>query len=215
MLDSAHRDGGRANPLALALKIGQNRRMKNKTSAHSVSKPDASATANAKPSRARHERPPDKTAPVSESVLITQVAPKSLAAKAGITPGGRILSINGKPVRDVLDFLFHTADDSIRLKLLPPDAPRPVTITLKEDGRVPLGITVEELKTIRCENNCVFCFVAQNPPGLREAIYLKDDDYRMSFTHGQYITATSLGPDAIRRIAAQRLSPLYISVHVF
>ena len=77
-----------------------------------------------------------------------------------------------------------------------------------------LGVEFEEMKIRGCANDCVFCFVDQNPPNMRESMYFRDGDYRMSYLHGHYITMTNMGQNELKRIVEQRLSPLYISIHV-
>ncbi|HUT25644.1 MAG TPA: DUF512 domain-containing protein [Sumerlaeia bacterium] len=156
-----------------------------------------------------------KTCPPIRSrsgVAITAVEAGSPAAEAGLAPGGRLLSINGSAVRDELDLFFFTSDPQLDVQFLRPDGSRGEAAIAKGGG-LALGIEIEPLHPRRCRNRCVFCFIDQNPPGLRSALYLKDEDFRLSFTHGHYITATDLTPADLDRIVEQRLSPLYISVH--
>jgi putative radical SAM enzyme (TIGR03279 family) len=148
-----------------------------------------------------------------KGVRVVSVAAGSCAARKGIEAGGRILAINGSPVRDEIDLLFLAADARLKITYQPPDetASRDISITKTPD--TPLGIEIEPLRPRGCRNKCVFCFIDQNPPHLRRPLYFKDEDFRLSFTHGHYITATNLTRADLSRIAGQRLSPLYISVH--
>jgi putative radical SAM enzyme (TIGR03279 family) len=145
-------------------------------------------------------------------VAITAVEAASPAAEGGLASGGRLLSINGSPVRDELDLFFFTSDAELDVEFLHPDGSR-AEASIAKGRDVALGIEVEPLRPRRCRNRCVFCFIDQNPPGLRSGLYFKDEDFRLSFTHGHYLTATDLGPADLDRIVEQRLSPLYISVH--
>jgi putative radical SAM enzyme (TIGR03279 family) len=146
-------------------------------------------------------------------VLIAAVRPRTPAAAAGLRPGDRIVAVNGEPLRDVIDFHFHGGEARLAL-------------TVERDGRAnaavvhrrgaDLGLELEaprpsEIST--CANKCVFCFIHQLPKGMRKSLYVKDDDFRLSFLHGNYITLTDLEEPALARIEAQRLSPLYVSVH--
>ena len=221
-----------------------------------------------------------------KGVRVVSVAAGSCAARKGIEAGGRILAINGSPVRDEIDLLFLAADARLKIMYVPPllgvrepcsrlcggkprsslcegkpgfqpsqplsanhssgkrekqgasmacalqndtfgnsraaalrgtsgvkmhSAPRQIVIVKPPDA--PLGIEIEAIRPRGCRNKCVFCFIDQNPPRLRRPLYFKDEDFRLSFTHGHYITATNLTRADLDRIAGQRLSPLYISVH--
>jgi putative radical SAM enzyme (TIGR03279 family) len=224
-----------------------------------------------------------------KGVRVVSVAAGSCAAQKGIEAGGRILAINGSPVRDEIDLLFLAADARLKITYQPPllgvrepcsrlrdgkpgvllgggkrppstsaaggkqgasmacalqnetfgnsraAAPRdtclkahtaasrdsaitetagvPREIVIVKPPDAPLGIEIEPIRPRGCRNKCVFCFIDQNPPHLRRPLYFKDEDFRLSFTHGHYITATNLTRADLDRIAGQRLSPLYISVH--
>lgn len=161
------------------------------------------------PGSARPEHLPEPQA------VIEAVAPGSLAAAWGLEPGDRLLTVNGYPPQDVIDYLYHTARDRITLRVEKPRGEVWECAGEKETGEE-LGLHfAQELFTPlrRCNNQCLFCFVDQNPPGLRPTLYLKDDDYRLSFLHGYFITLTNLTEAHFERIRAQRLSPLYVSVH--
>ncbi len=147
--------------------------------------------------------------------LIESVLPGSLADELGLAPGDELLAINGHPLRDVIDVRFYAADESLELLVR-----REETLTLFEverDYEQPLGLGFAhptfDVEIRRCNNRCRFCFVRQMPPGLRRALYVKDDDYRYSFLHGQYVTLTNLSEEDWGRIVEQGLSPLYVSVH--
>lgn len=143
---------------------------------------------------------------------ISAVAPESIAHEIGILPGDELLEINSRRVSDVIDLRYFETDRKVSVKVA-----RAGEITLydveKDDGE-PLGIELEEMKILSCGNNCIFCFVDQNPGGLRRPLYFRDGDYRLSFLYGNYTTMTNAGPAILRRIVEQRLSPQYISVHV-
>jgi putative radical SAM enzyme (TIGR03279 family) len=149
----------------------------------------------------------------AEGVVVAAVRPRSPAAAGGIAAGDRLLTINGRPLRDAIDFQFHASEDLLDVELERGTARRRLTVL--RDSR-DLGLTLEaprpgEIAT--CANKCVFCFIHQLPKGMRRSLYVKDDDFRLSFLHGNYITLSDLAEDAVARIIEQRLSPLYISVH--
>ncbi|MDP2984432.1 MAG: DUF512 domain-containing protein [Candidatus Latescibacter sp.] len=140
---------------------------------------------------------------------ITAIRKGSQADREGLRPGDELLAINGQPVRDDIDLMFYGAEDMVYL-------------TVRREGHVfeaacegyeDLGIEPEPMQIMNCGNHCLFCFVDQNPPGMRKALYFKDEDYRLSFLHGAYVTLTTLRETDIARIIEQRLSPLYVSVH--
>ena len=146
---------------------------------------------------------------------VAHVRSGSIADSAGIRAGDRLLSINGHTLRDVIDFRFFGADETLRL-VLERSTGRSQTLHLSRDYGEDLGIefsspTFDGIR--RCRNHCDFCFVHQLPPGLRPSLYVKDDDYRYSFLFGNFITLTNLQEEDWQRLAEQRLSPLYISVH--
>jgi len=135
----------------------------------------------------------------------------SLAERAGLRAGDRVMRVNGHAVRDVIDFQYHAADEAVRIGYERDGTARSVEII--RDPRIPLGIEVEPMRCTICGNRCVFCFVDQNPPGLRKTLYVRDEDYRLSFLHGNYVTLTRVGGAELRRIVSLRLSPLYLSIH--
>ena len=111
-----------------------------------------------------------------------------------------------------IDFAFLTAEEELELEVVDPDGTT-VVCEISRDPSESLGI-VPARDTIReCANECVFCFIDGNPPGARDPLWLRDDDFRLSFTYGSYVTLTNLGPRGLQRLVDQRLSPLYVSVH--
>ncbi len=143
---------------------------------------------------------------------ITVVDPDSIAGELGILPGDDLLEINNERVRDAIDLRYHEADAEVSLKVARNGE---VTIyDIEKDEGERIGIDIEEMKVLSCGNDCIFCFVDQNPKGLRNELYFRDGDYRLSFMYGNYTTMTNAGPAILKRIIDQRLSPQYISVHV-
>ena len=149
----------------------------------------------------------------AEGVVVASVRRRSPAAVAGLYAGDRIVAINGTPLRDAIDFQFYAADDRLRLTVERDDHARRVQVT-RQGSDLGLELVPPRPRDIAtCANKCIFCFIHQNPRGLRTSLYVKDDDFRLSFLHGNYITLSDLDEAALERIEAQRLSPLYISVH--
>lgn len=149
-----------------------------------------------------------------EGVVVTRVHRGSPAERAGLCAGDRLLAVNATPLRDAIDFQFLVADEELALDLERGGKVQRVRIhrVYNRDLGVELAPpTPGEIQT--CANRCVFCFIHQLPRGLRKDLYVKDDDFRLSFLHGNYITLTDLKDEELRRIEAQRLSPLYVSVH--
>jgi putative radical SAM enzyme (TIGR03279 family) len=149
----------------------------------------------------------------AEGVVVGAVAPGGAAGRAGLRPGDRILTINGQRVRDVIDFHFNSGDARLVCAVERDGTPEGVTLERRgpDLGLELVAPTPAEIST--CANKCVFCFIHQLPRGMRKSLYVKDDDYRLSFLHGNYITLTDLDEAELRRIETQRLSPLYVSVH--
>ncbi len=143
------------------------------------------------------------------------VAANSPAAKAGIEAGWELLRIDNQEVEDIIDFKIMESDTSLRL-LMKTDRGILRRINIHKPAGIPLGLrfeppTMDRLQ--RCRNRCIFCFVEQNPPGLRDPLYIKDDDYRLSFLYGNFITLNRITAAEIERIKKLQLSPLYVSVH--
>ncbi len=151
---------------------------------------------------------------VAAGLIVANVEPDSPAHAAGIEPGDAILAVDGRPVSDELAFRFLAASDESLIGVRRDGREMAVRL-LCTDGE-PAGIEFADLLAdgVRtCNNRCVFCFIHQMPRGMRRSLYLKDDDYRLSFVHGNYITLTNLSDAEFDRIVEQRLSPLYVSVH--
>ena len=145
-------------------------------------------------------------------VRIGEIGEGSIAEALEFRIGTRILTVNGERVRDSLDFMFRTAEEEIELEAVGPDGDR-VVYEIARDPSEPLGIVPARDKIRGCANECVFCFIDGNPPDARDPLWLRDDDFRLSFTYGSYVTLTNLGPRGLRRLVEQRISPLYVSVH--
>lgn len=147
--------------------------------------------------------------------LITGIIPDSIAAEVGFSIGDRLVKINGQCPRDLIDYQFLCADEVLELEVL--DArDKAHQVEIEKDYDEDLGLEFETALfdgLIQCNNNCPFCFIDQQPSGKRESLYLKDDDYRLSFLYGSYLTLTNLSTKEWERIAQLRLSPLYVSVH--
>lgn len=147
-------------------------------------------------------------------VKIALVTRGSIAASAGIRGGDILESINGHPIRDVLDYRFYLTDTRVTLSLLRDGSPFEVTLRKDEYGDVGLEFETPLMdKKHSCRNACVFCFIDQLPKGMRETLYFKDDDDRLSFLHGNYVTLTNLSDADIDRILTMHISPVNISVH--
>ena len=142
---------------------------------------------------------------------IENVLSDSPAALAGIAPGDVIVSINGHRINDAIDFMFHRNEGELNVVIKRKDKRISCKLALIEGQDA--GIVMKPFKIRTCTNRCIFCFVNQLPRGLRKSLYVKDEDYRMSFLYGNYITLTNLTSQDKRRIAQQRLSPLYLSIH--
>jgi len=145
-------------------------------------------------------------------IEVAEVLPGSIAERKGIGKGDRLVSINGREVRDSIDVQFLSAEERMSLRIRKPDGTTR-TFRIVKDHDDSLGIQFGPLTIRQCRNKCIFCFVDQMPDGCRRSLYVRDDDYRASFLYGNYITLTNLREEDWERIFAQRLSPLYISVH--
>ncbi|MCP6762047.1 MAG: TIGR03279 family radical SAM protein [Fischerella sp. CENA71] len=146
---------------------------------------------------------------------ITKVLPNSIAAEIGFEVGDAIVTINGTSPRDLIDYQFLCADEILELEVLDATG-KTHHLEIEKDYDEDLGLEFETAlfdNLIQCNNRCPFCFIDQQPPGKRSSLYLKDDDYRLSFLYGSYLTLTNLTEREWQRIEAMRLSPLYVSVH--
>lgn len=147
-------------------------------------------------------------------VEITGVLSHSRAERAGIVAGDWLLEINSHPINDVLDYRFRLAEKKVVLKLH--HGPDIIDVTIRKSEYDDIGLefgTPLMDKKHRCENGCIFCFIDQNPDGMRESIYFKDDDSRLAFLHGNYITLTNLHESDIDRIIEMHISPVNVSIH--
>ena len=147
--------------------------------------------------------------------VVESVEPGSIGEDLGFQPGDRLISINGIRPRDLIDVRFLTGEEELRLEVADPDGTLHVVELEKEaDEGLGLAFTEALFDGLRqCNNACPFCFIDQQPPGRRRSLYVKDDDFRLSFLYGSYLTLTNLTAGDWHRIEQQRLSPLYVSVH--
>ncbi len=143
--------------------------------------------------------------------IVDYVIEGSPADRAGIRSGDVILSINRKKIRDMIDLMYYSDEGVLDIRVR--RKKRVQKISVRKEEMQDLGIVLRPFKIKRCKNRCIFCFVNQLPKGLRKTLYIKDEDYRMSFLFGNYITLSNLTDEDRKRIVQQRLSPLYISVH--
>ncbi len=145
-------------------------------------------------------------------IKVTGVDPGSIAEELGLVAGTNLVSVNGRELEDFLDWEFHTAEDQFLLHVRQPDGEE-IEFDIERPAAIPLGLSLEPARIRRCANRCDFCFVDGLPEGLREVLYIRDDDYRLSFRYGNFATLTNLKERDITRIVEYRLSPLYVSVH--
>ncbi|MEY3929735.1 MAG: hypothetical protein RLZZ516_1445 [Cyanobacteriota bacterium] len=157
----------------------------------------------------------DPEARLPQPALVTSVEPGSIGDELGIQPGDRLLSINGIRPRDLIDFQVLSGEEELSLEIQDPDGTvHQVELEKDADDGLGLGFSEALFDGLRqCNNHCPFCFIDQQPPGHRRSLYLKDDDYRLSFLYGSYLTLTNLTAADWQRIEEQRLSPLFVSVH--
>lgn len=142
---------------------------------------------------------------------VEAVASGGIGEAVGIRQGDVIEAINGESVRDPIDYRFHVAEESVEVVLRRGNDV--IVLEIDKDADDDLGVTLSEMPIIKCNNKCVFCFLHQMPRKMRKTLYYQDDDYRLSFLHGAYVTLTNLSDAEFQRIVEQRLSPMYISVH--
>lgn len=147
--------------------------------------------------------------------IISDVAAGSAAERAGLAAGDALLSINGESVCDLVDYEYLTANERLTLAVRRADGKKRA-IQIKKDAYEPLGLTFASSLMDRmryCKNRCVFCFIDQMPKGVRTSLHVKDDDWRMSFIMGNYVSLTNVDDAELSRIIARRVSPLYVSLH--
>ena len=145
-------------------------------------------------------------------IRVTAVAPDTIGAELGLGPGSELLSVNGRELDDFLDWEYLTAEEHFLLHVRQPGGEE-LEFDIERSLEDPMGLALEPPRIRRCANRCDFCFVDGNPDGLRDALYIRDDDYRLSFRYGNFATLTNLKPWDVARIIEYRLSPLYVSVH--
>ena len=143
---------------------------------------------------------------------INNIKKDSIAESIGLKEGDQLYSIDGSRVKDVIDYRFKVADENIVIKVK--QGGKLIEYDIEKDIDDNLGIGFDDFNIRACANDCVFCFVDQNPPGMREGLYFRDGDFRMSFLYGHFITMTNMGWKQLKRVVEQQLSPLYVSVHV-
>lgn len=150
-----------------------------------------------------------------EGVPIATVVPGSIASELGVEPGDRLIAVNGQVVRDIIEYRYYTADDFVVLDIQRSEGEQ-WRLEIEKDYDEDLGLGFDQVvfDGLRvCRNKCLFCFMDQLPPGMRKTLRVKDDDYRLSFLYGNFITLTNLDYRDWERILTLRLSPLYVSVH--
>ena len=145
-------------------------------------------------------------------IKVARVLPDTVASELGIVPGTALIAVNGRKLEDFLDWEFLTADDELVLEVSTPDGEELVFEIERPEGMA-MGIVLEPPRVRRCANKCEFCFIEGLPKGLRAPLYVRDDDYRLSFAYGNFATLSNVKDKDIARILEYRLSPLYISVH--
>lgn len=149
------------------------------------------------------------------AVKITGIDKNSIAESVGIKSGDLLVSVNGHEIKDLLDYGFYTASEKVTLKVLLQNGEKEL-FDIEKDEDEELGLEFESFlmdDQHSCQNDCIFCFINQLPKGLRETLYFKDDDERLSFLFGNYITLTNLSDSEIERIIEMKISPVNISVH--
>jgi len=145
-------------------------------------------------------------------IRVLRVQPESIATELGIVPGTELLRVDGRELDDFLDWEFLTADESFELEAKLPNGEH-LVFEIERDRELSMGIELEPPTVRRCANRCEFCFIEGLPKGLRKPLYIRDDDYRLSFAYGNFATLSNLKERDFQRILEYRLSPLYVSVH--
>ncbi len=145
-------------------------------------------------------------------IRVTAVHDDTIANELGIRPGTELLTVDGRELEDFLDWEFLTAEERFLLHVRQPDGEE-IEYDIERPLTEPFGVSLEPARIRRCANRCDFCFVDGLPDGLRDVLYIRDDDYRLSFRYGNFATLTNLKPKDVERIIEYRLSPLYVSVH--
>ena len=146
-------------------------------------------------------------------VIITEITPESLAEELGLEINDRIVKVNGRSVRDYLDFRFQTAGETELDFLVKKQNGETWEVELEREEGEDFGLMFEQIVPRQCANECLFCFCKGNPDDARPSLFVRDEDVRLSFLYGNYTTLSSVTPDEMKRIVEQRLSPQYVSVH--
>jgi putative radical SAM enzyme (TIGR03279 family) len=156
---------------------------------------------------------------VEPHAIVEKVDPGSLGGEIGLQPGDELVSVNGSRMEDVIDYRFLIAEEEVELVIAPGgrrDEASTVSVTKDADETLGVTFTADVFDGIRiCSNDCDFCFVYQNRRKMRRSLYIKDDDYRLSFLHGDFVTLTNLTEEQFERIIRLNLSPLYVSIHAW
>ncbi len=145
-------------------------------------------------------------------VRVARVTPGSIAHELGVTPGTEVVAVNGRAIDDFLDWEFLTADEALEIEVRTVEG-ESLILDIERPENEALGVELEPPTVRRCANRCEFCFIEGLPKGLRKPLYVRDDDYRLSFAYGNFATLSNLKERDFARIAEYRLSPLYVSVH--
>ena len=146
-------------------------------------------------------------------ITITEVTPDSIGAELDLAPGDRVMRINGRSVRDYLDFRYQTAGETEIIVDIRKATGEEWELNIERDEAEDLGLSFEQIVPRQCANECLFCFCKGNPETARPSLFVRDEDVRLSFLYGNYTTLTSITEDEMRRVIEQRLSPQYVSVH--
>src|SRR5215213_11966745 len=146
-------------------------------------------------------------------VLITEVAPESLAAELELEAGDRVIKVNGRVVRDYLDFRFQTGGETELVLEVRKKSGEEWELDIERDEGEDFGLGFEQIVPRQCANECIFCFCKGNPETARPSLFVRDEDIRLSFLYGNYTTLTSITEDEMNRVIEQRLTPQYVSVH--
>src|SRR5882672_5108047 len=146
-------------------------------------------------------------------VAITAITPAGIGAEFELEPGDRIIKVNGRVVRDYLDFRFQTGGETELVIEVRKQSGEDWELQIERDEGEDLGLSFEQIVPRQCANECLFCFCKGNPDDARPSLFIRDEDIRLSFLYGNYTTLTSITEDEMARVIDQRLTPQYVSVH--
>jgi putative radical SAM enzyme (TIGR03279 family) len=146
-------------------------------------------------------------------VVITAISPASIGAEFELEPGDRVIKVNGRVVRDYLDFRFQTGGETELVIEVRKHSGEDWELQIERDEGEDFGLSFEQIVPRQCANECIFCFCKGNPQDARPSLFIRDEDVRLSFLYGNYTTLTSITEDEMQRIVEQRLTPQYVSVH--